>query len=476
MSHTPETATSNDYKLPATGGWADAWKIAAGVGIAGVAGCIAAASIDPSRAAFSYLFAFEAVLSLALGMLFFVLIQHLTSSGWSVTVRRTAEFFASALPVMFILFLPILFRMNELFPWVHAGEHGGGHGEHASITLVREARADVPAHPGATEEGHVAKPAEPHHAGKGEHVENVEHPAAAHTAGHLPDPHHVEHESILKKKAPYLNKGFFIGRAVFYFIVWSLLGIQFFKNSTKQDQTKDAKHTLDSQRMAPVATFLFGITLTFAAVDWIMSLEPSWFSTIFGVYIFATGVVSSLAMLILVTMSLNEAGILKNKVNVEHYHDIGKLLFGFNVFWAYIGFSQFMLIWYAALPEETTWYHRRWDNGPWAGVSMFLLTGHFIVPFFLLISRNVKRRLPLLKLGALIMVLMHVVDLYWFVMPNYAANLPDPNSFSFSWMDLVSLFAVAGVYFAAVFFTMKKHSLIPVGDPRLPRALSFENA
>jgi hypothetical protein len=204
-----------------------------------------------------------------------------------------------------------------------------------------------------------------------------------------------------------------------------------------------------------------------------MSLEPSWFSTIFGVFYFACGVVSSYAMLILTTLALRDSGPLQGAVTNEHYHDLGKLMFGFLVFWAYIGFSQFMLIWYAALPEETTFFHNRWDHGPWSTVSLAIIIGHFVIPFFFTISRNWKRNTGRLRIGASIIFVMHVVDCYWLVMPNYLLN---KDGFSFHWMDAMCLLAVGGVYGAFVFFRMTKYPLVPIGDPRLQRSLHFQNA
>jgi hypothetical protein len=277
----------------------------------------------------------------------------------------------------------------------------------------------------------------------------------------------------MAKKAGFLNRNFFYLRAFLYFLIWGVLAIRLFGFSADQDVSKDPKLTLRAQAFAPAATGLFALSLTFAAVDWIMALEPSWFSTIFGVLYFATGVVSSLAVIILVTMALRNSGQLEGAVTVEHYHDLGKLMFGFTVFWAYISFSQFMLIWYAALPEETTWYHNRWDFDPWAKVSIAILFGHFVIPFLWTISRNFKRNLGRLKIGATIILVMHVVDMYWFVMPNYRLG---QNGFSFSWIDAACLLAIGGIYSAFVFFRMTKYSLVPVGDPRLERALHFQNA
>lgn len=467
------------------GPWASAWKVFAGIGALGVAGAGFGYTVDPRRFAFSWLFAFVTCLAIALGSIFFVLIQRLTSAGWSVTVRRTAEFFGYGILALIPLFIPILMSASHLWPFLGGGAHGeaGKHeGGHSAISLVTPAYAQT----------HEAAPAA-HAAPVAEHAAlATEHGAAGHAApashaGTTPDrdqltpaqqhamheAHGLIHGETMAKKSGYLAKNFFYGRAVFYFLVWALLAVRLFGYSATQDTTKDPKLTLRAQGMAPAGTMLFALTLTFAAFDWIMALEPTWFSTIFGVYYFATGVVSSLAVMILVTMALRKSGPLDGAVTTEHYHDLGKLMFGFLVFWAYIGFSQFMLIWYAALPEETTWYHNRWDFGPWAKVSLVLLVGHFVVPFFWLISRNFKRNLGRLQIGAGILLVMHVVDMYWFVMPNYALG---SNDFTFHLLDAACLLAVGGIYGAFVFFRMTKNYLVPVGDPRLERSLHFQNA
>ncbi len=481
MSSHHTDLSKESFALPAS--WQSAWKISAGVGVVGLAGALGLGHGLSKQFAFPYLFGFYVFLTIALGSLFFVLMQRLTSAHWSVTVRRTAEFCASGLWVFAPLFALIALNMGNLYPWVNHGAHGGDeHGaEHGALTLV-EGVAHAEVVPGASAS---AAPVNPHGmapAAAGEHSPGAppaHGPIGAGAVAHLkehgnaPDPHELEHAELMEKKAGYLNTGFFGIRAVIYFLVWAALGFAFLKFSTSQDTSKSPEWTLKAQRLAPVATILFGFTLTFAAFDWLMSLDPAWFSTIYGVYIFATSVVSSLAVIIVLTMALRDNGVLKNVVTVEHFHDLGKLLFGFNVFWAYIGFSQMMLIWYAALPEETPFYHRRWDDGPWAGVSLLVLFGHFIVPFLFLLSRNVKRRLPMLRVGALLMLVMHVIDMFWFVMPNYAQN-------EVTGMDLAtcfcSLLGVGGIYGAWVFFQMTKHPLIPTGDPRLERSVAFQNA
>lgn len=490
MSAKKETGTT--YLL--TGSWAGAWKTFAGIGVLGLVGSGVGFMQNPHRFAFSWLFGFVTVMTIALGAIFFVLIQRLTSAGWSVTVRRTAEFFALGALVLVPLFLPVLLTMNTLFPWL--GHHGAAEG-HSKIELVTPAYAQdkpghdqapphspepaaghgVPAHGEGDATGHLpgskaGVPGDSHGMVKAEG-----HGAAAHGGGHhgpAGDPHALIHSEIIRKKSGYLNRNFFLIRMVIYFLVWGFIATRLFKYSTDQDTSKSPSLTLSAQGFAAPATFLFALTLTGAAVDWIMSLEPTWFSTIFGVIIFACGVVSSLATMILVTLALRESNpALKKAITVEHFHDLGKLMFGFTAFWAYVQFSQFMLIWYAALPEETTFYHNRWDFAPWGTVSTSLILFHFIVPFFWTMSRWFKRNLGRLRIGAIILLTMHVVDMYWFVMPNeHLAK----EGFSFSWIDAACLLANAGIFAAFVFHRMTQHSLVPVGDPRLERSLHFQNA
>jgi hypothetical protein len=472
-------AGKNAYRIPEGSGWANAWKTAAAVGALGLAGSAAGYFTNPERFAFSYLFAFFLFLTFALGAIFFILVERLTSAGWSITVRRTAEFFAVGSPVFLVLFIPLLACMGTLYPWLGEKHHDAVATAHAaepdSPTTGPNAHLHDNPHAAAQPTGaagthdpmpesHAAGVSGAAHGGHGEHGA-----AAAHGGGHHGDPEEVAEEELMEHKRPWLNKTGFIVRAVLYFLVWAWIGTAFFGFSTKQDTTKDPKFTVQAQRLAPAATFLFGFTLTGAAFDWLMSLLPSWYSTIFGVTIFAGSVVAMYATMIIVTMSLNKAGHLKNAVNTEHYHDLGKLLFGFNVFWAYTSFAQFMLIWYAAIPEEVTFYHHRW--GAWKTVSMAIVFCHFVIPFFILLSRNTKRKLGVLQFGAAWMLVMHAVEMYWFVMPYYAGG-----ESSVHWLDVTCFLGIGGVYLAVVMNRMTKHPLIPIGDPRLSRSLTFENA
>ncbi len=467
-----KAAEPNDpYRIPAGSSWDGAWKIAAAVGVIGLIASGAGFAGNAKRFGFSYLFGFEVVLSVALGSIFFVLMQHLTSAGWSVTVRRTAEFFAAGSFVLIVLFAPVYLLKDQIFPWLQPHEGGGEHS--AEVSTTHTTAAEMAQQEETPEQGRT--PGGPHHGGPGPRVIHpglVPHAGGAHGALFTKgDPYELTEEKVMAEKSAYLNLGFFSLRAVIYLLAWAFLGWRLFRYSVDQDASKDPKLTVAVQRFAAPATIVFALTLTFAGFDWIMSLDPSWFSTIFGVYCFAGCVLAGLTTVILTTMALRRSGLLRKEVTTEHYHDLGKLTFGFLVFWAYIGFSQFMLIWYAALPEETPFFHHRWDHGPWSAVSLLLIFSHFVFPFFLLLSRNTKRKLELLAFGAAWVLLMHVIDVYWLVMPNFGQD-----DFSFHWLDVTCLLGVGGVYLAVVLYFMRQHRLIPVGDPRLPRAIHFENA
>jgi hypothetical protein len=268
-----------------------------------------------------------------------------------------------------------------------------------------------------------------------------------------------------------LNRNFVVIRLFAFLLCWFWLSDKYFRWSTEQDKTKSLEATAAAQRFAPAALMLFAVSMTLFAFDWLLSLNATWYSTIFGVYVFAQMTLFNMASIILVTMLLRRSGLLGNAVNVEHYHDMGKMLIGWIAFWTYIAFAQFFLTWYSNIPDELSWFHARWrDNGgTWKGTSLALVVMHFFVPFWFLMSRNIKRRLPLLAAGAICMVIMHVVEVYWIVMPNFGPLEPNIT-------DLGCLLGVFGVYLAAVLYGLRDHALIPVGDPRLERALEFENA
>ena len=450
--------SASDYRIPAKSRWAGSWKISAGIGALGLAAAAYGYSVDKDRFAFSYLFAFFVPLSLALGSLFFVMVQFITKASWGVTVRRVAELFMRPMPIFAILVIPLVLLLPQLFPWQGArhpaadpqqpasAEHAAG-APKAETSPVEEARGDPAREPAAMRDLPVPNAKRMEVAEEGSEKKIVDH------------------------KRFYLEKRFFLGRLIAYLLLWSWLAQRFFGWSTEQDKTKALENTAAAQKFAPAGLMIFGVTLTFFAFDWFLSLDATWYSTIFGVWFFAQSAMFNMAALILMTLALRRSGLLGKTVNVEHYHDMGKLLFGWIVFWSYISFAQFFLTWYSNIPDELTFFHRRWhDNGgTWKSVSLALVAFHFFVPFWFLMSRNVKRRLPLLATGAVCMVLMHVVEVYWVVMPNR-------GPLDVSWIDVACLVGVFGTYISTVLRGMEDYPLVAVGDPRLVRALEFENA
>lgn len=274
---------------------------------------------------------------------------------------------------------------------------------------------------------------------------------------------------LLQLKAPYLNTSFFIGRAAVYFLCWSAIATFYVRRSRKQDATRDASISVGLRRFSGPAIIVLALTQTFAAVDWIMSLDPTWYSTIFGVYWFAGSFVSFFAFVTLMVVLLRRAGLMTDVVGLEHFHDVGKLLFAFTVFWAYIGFSQFFLIWYGNIPEETIFFRHRLE-GSWRAASFLLAAGHFVVPFFFFMPRTIKRKPALLAAGAVWMLAMHALDVYWLVMPAM-----HPHGVAIGLVDVAAFLAVGGLFVGALGWMMLGAPLVPVGDPRLPESLSFEN-
>ncbi|MBF8294686.1 MAG: actF [Bacteroidetes bacterium] len=288
---------------------------------------------------------------------------------------------------------------------------------------------------------------------------------------HLHDVYHWTHEEVvaadklLAGKSPYLDVNFFVLRFVLIFIIWSLFHFLFTRNSTKQDTTKDPKLTTINIRLAAVFMPVFAISLTLTAVDWAMSLEPHWSSTIFGVYYFSGTVLAALSAATYIIIKLHESGYLP-KLQRDSFYSLGALMFAFINFWAYIAFSQFLLIWYADLPEETVWFMSRWKNG-WEYVSILLIVVHFAIPYFALLTQDSKMDLKRLKLMAIWILFAHLLDLYWLVMPTYS------ESVSFSWTEFAFPILLVGLVMVVLSFKMRRNNLVPVGDPKLTRGLSF---
>jgi hypothetical protein len=275
----------------------------------------------------------------------------------------------------------------------------------------------------------------------------------------------VAHDTVLKIKEPYLNVNFFTIRFVAIFGLWTMFFLLFTRNSLKQDVNKDQKYTRFNISLAAAFMPIFAIGLTFIAIDWAMSLEPHWYSTIYGVYYFSGTVLAGLAAATYIIVKLHEHGYFP-QLRRDHFYSLGTLLFVFINFWAYIAFSQFLLIWYANLPEETYWFIARWKNG-WEYVSVLLIVVHFAVPYFMLLSQDSKMDLKRLKFISIWVLIAHLLDLYWLIMPSYSASPV------LSWMEISFPLLIVGLVSVMFAWKMKRENLIPVGDPKLGRGLEF---
>jgi hypothetical protein len=277
----------------------------------------------------------------------------------------------------------------------------------------------------------------------------------------------VQQDAVLKGKESYLNFQFFSIRTAFCLLVWYVFYHFLTKNSEKQDATGEASLTKRNIRISVPFMPLFVITLTIFAVDWMMSLEPHWYSTIFGLYYFSGTVVAALAANTFILVKLKEGKYLVEGINNDHFYSLSTLIFAFNIFWAYIGFSQYLLIWYADIPEETFWFLMRW-NGSWKYVSIALLFFHFVIPFLILVSRGAKTNLLLLKIMSIWMLAAHALDIYWLIFPTYFNE-----GASFGWSELSFPFFVAGLVMVVFKIRAAKKNLVAIGDPKLQDGLNF---
>ncbi|MFW5955441.1 MAG: hypothetical protein ACOCSK_01730 [Rhodothermales bacterium] len=362
--------------------------------------------VDAHHFYFSYLVGWTFCLSIALGALFFVVIQHLTKARWSVVVRRMAESIAWSIPLLALLSIPLFFGLHDLYHWTHEELH---------------------------------------------------------------DPTHPDYDPLVAGKSAYLNVPFFVVRIILYLALWSLIAYKLYRLSLLQDVHPDPSIPSRQRKVSAWGLPVLAVTVSFASYDLLMSTDPHWFSTIFGVYFFAGAFFAILAVLTLMGLALQRGGIgFQRLITVEHYHDLGKLMFGFTVFWAYIAFSQYMLIWYGNIPEETVWYRHRLEGG-WEYHSLALLLLHFVVPFIVLLPRTTKRMQSVLAVMAVWFLVMHWFDLHWLVMPVLS------HYGGFHWIDFAAWLGLGGLFAGMIMFRLSRHSLVPRNDPYLQESLRFEN-
>jgi hypothetical protein len=370
-------------------------RIQTGAALAGAIGTVAligGAVYSPQEFLHAYVFGYIAWLSVPLGCLGLLMLHHMVSGRWGHAIQRTLEAGALTLPLMAILFIPILARLGSVYPWVEGSQSGGAL------------------------QGNVW--------------------------------------------TAYLNVPFFTVRYVSYFGLWT--GAAYFLSqwSRRQDETGDPRYTKMLRILSAPGLVVFALTVTFAAVDWVMSLEPGWFSTIYG-FIFIVGdVLAALSFSVLILWLFAGQKPLSDVLTTKHIHFLGNLLLTSVILWAYMAYSQWIVIWSGNLPEENSWYLHRLSPG-WNELALGLIVLHFFVPFFLLLGRRMKQSLRYLAVVAIGLFAMRFVDTYWMVMPAFHTS-----GLAITWLDVAAPLAIGGVWVSAFFTLLKKHSLVPEYDPR----------
>ena len=374
------------------------------VGVIGLAAGALGALTNMEQFFRSWLIGFVFCLGLALGSLALLMLQHLSGGQWGLVGRRVFEAGSRTLPVLALLFIPLILGVQELFLWAR--------------------------------------------------------------------PEAVAGDAILQKKAPYLNVTFWIVRAVIYFAIWLLLSTLLNRWSAQQDRG-EALTPADSVRFRSLSApglLVYVLTVTFASVDWVMSVDPHWYSTIFGLLTVAGQGLAALALTIAVLAAVAPSGALGHYVTARHFHDLGKLLLAFVMLWAYLSFSQFLIIWSGNLPEEIPWYLERMRGG-WGVLALLLVVGHFALPFALLLSRDLKRQAGLLAKVALVVIVMRLVDLIWLVAPTAGRH-----GFPVHWMDIAIPAGLIGVWLFVFARQLRSRAVLPVNDPYFKEAFAHDAA
>jgi hypothetical protein len=350
----------------------------------------------------SYLFAFSFWAGISIGSLALLMLQHLTGGGWGLVIRRVLEAATRTLPLVLILFVPIVAGAHWIYLWTDTNE--------------------------------MAK-----------------------------------HEA-LAEKTKYLNLPFFTIRAAIYFAIW--LALAFFLNrwSLLQDQTADREYTKRMRLLSGPGMVLFVFTVTFASIDWFMSLDPEWSSTIYGFIFVAAWSLSALAFVIAVMALLSKHEPMNTVVAQLHFHDLGKLLLALVMLWSYFAFSQFLIIWSGNLPEEIRWYLPR-TRGGWGVTALAVVILHFAFPFLFLLSRSLKRNAGKLVIVAGLVLVMRLFDLLWMIAPTFTGE-----HFHISWMDLMAPIGIGGLWLAVFSWQLKKRPLIPINDPQYETVLQQAHA
>ncbi|MGE5245947.1 MAG: hypothetical protein ACM3SQ_17120 [Betaproteobacteria bacterium] len=368
--------------------------------VAGAAGALVSLIglyAEPAQFFQSYLLAYMLVLGLALGCLAVGMIHQLSGGAWGVVIRRTIGAASRTMPVVTLLFIPILFGMHRLYSWTHA---------------------DL-----------------------------------------------VAADEALRHKAMYLNVPFFLVRAAIYFIVWNALTYFLNRWSLEQDRTADPRIARRMQLTSAGGLVLYGITITFASFDWVMSITPDWFSTIYGMIFMAGQGLIAFSFSIIVLWWLSRRPPLDGIVGASHFHDLSNLTLAFVMLWAYLSFSQYLIIWAGNLPEEISWYVDRVRTG-WQFLGLTLIMFHFALPFVLLLSRAIKRHARVLVRVAALIIIGRWVDLLWLIRPDF-----HPAGLSLSWLDVLLPASLFLLWTGCFVWQLRGRAILPVHDPQFDDAL-----
>jgi hypothetical protein len=371
------------------------------VGVVAAVLCVLGAFLSGQQFFQSYLFAFLFWMQFSLGCLGLMMVHHLTGGRWGFGIRRLLEAASMTLPLMALLFVPLLFGLSDIYGWADSAK--------------------------------VAK-----------------------------DP-------ILQYKSAYLNPPFFIVRYVLYFVIWFVVAWLLRSWSLRQDRTGEPILTRRMRLLSRGGLVVYVLTVTFATVDWGMSLEPEWTSTIYAaIYITGQGLMA-LALAVIVSTALRERVTLPEMVSADRFQDLGSLMLAFIILWAYMSFSQLLIMWSGNLPEEVVWYVHR-TTGAWKIIVVLLMLIHFLFPLLLLLSRDLKRRPQALALVATLLIVAHLIYLWWMIEPAFYQT-----GLHISWLDLVAPIAIGGFWIAVFVWQLQGKPLLPRRDPRFQEAFAHEH-
>jgi len=386
------------------------WRRSLVAGGLGALALLVGVFLDPAQFFRSYLLGYVFWICMSLGCLALLMLQHLSGGQWGFLVRRPCEAASRTLPLMLLLFIPLFFGLHHLYTWTDAGV--------------------------------------------------------------------VAHDLVLRNKVMWLRTPWFVARVFIYFAAWIAMSVLLNRLSAAQDRAGDdvALRVAIRRRMQGISgpgLVLWAMTITFMAIDWVMSLDPHWSSTIYGMLFMASSGLMALGLMIVVLLILKKYPPFAKALAPVHFHDLGKLLLAFVMLWAYFAYSQFLIIWAGNLPEEIPWYLGR-THGGYRIVALAVIVFHFALPFALLLSRDLKRNARKLAAVASLLIAIHYVDLFWLIAPN---PLPGAeHGLGVSWMDLAAPVAIGGLWLAAFFWQLEARPLLAVNDPIFDVLMTKEHA